>query len=71
MTSLLELAKRPVEVVDDPERLTPSDVPIQVGDASELREDTGWLPAVSMEQTLADVLDYWRDAVRGECSSRP
>ena len=37
--------------------------------------DTGWHPAIPLEQTLDDLLDYWRDAVEreddGSHSSRP
>ena len=34
-----------------------------VGDASRLREETGWGPTISWEQTLVDLLDYWRKAI--------
>jgi nucleoside-diphosphate-sugar epimerase len=35
-----------------------------VADASKLRAATGWEPAFSIEQTLADMLDDWRKALR-------
>lgn len=44
----------------DPSRLQAADVPIQVGDAALLRRTAGWSPAISLQQTLRDVLDYWR-----------
>jgi len=28
---------------------------------------TGWEPLIPLEQTLRDVLDYWREKVRVEC----
>jgi GDP-4-dehydro-6-deoxy-D-mannose reductase len=40
--------------------MRPSDVPKAVCDASKLRKETGWTPAISFEQSLADVLDDWR-----------
>lgn len=33
-----------------------TDPPVIVGDASRLRSDTGWLPAVTFEQTIADAV---------------
>ena len=44
----------------DPERLRPSDVPILLGDASKFTAATGRRPQIPIEQTLADLLDYWR-----------
>jgi GDP-4-dehydro-6-deoxy-D-mannose reductase len=44
----------------DPERLRPSDIPVLVGDSSELRAVTGWEPRVPLRVTLADLLDDWR-----------
>jgi GDP-4-dehydro-6-deoxy-D-mannose reductase len=47
----------------DPARLQPADVPIQVGDATRLREETGWVPTIPLRQTLQDVLDFWRQRI--------
>ena len=58
------LARAPIEVHVDPARVRPVDQPLLVADASKLRAATGWEPRFSIEQTLADMLDYWRDAVR-------
>lgn len=44
----------------DPERLRPVDVPVVRGDNAKLHAATGWAPEVPLEQTLADVLDWWR-----------
>jgi GDP-4-dehydro-6-deoxy-D-mannose reductase len=57
---LIALANVEVKVETDPERLRPSDVEILIGDSSKFRADTGWEPQISFEQTLRDVLDYWR-----------
>jgi GDP-4-dehydro-6-deoxy-D-mannose reductase len=35
-------------------------------DCRKLRAATGWAPRYSLEQTLADTLDFWRAAVIGE-----
>jgi GDP-4-dehydro-6-deoxy-D-mannose reductase len=57
---LLGMAKIKVEVKQDPARLRPSDVPILIGDASRFVQATGWKPTIPFEQTLRDMLDYWR-----------
>ena len=68
MRSILEalraVAKVPVRVEPDPERLRPNDVPSQIGDATRLRDTTGWRPAISFERCLGDLLAYWREAIR-------
>ncbi|MEW4566850.1 GDP-mannose 4,6-dehydratase [Tautonia sp. JC769] len=54
------LAECPVEVVVDPARVRPVDQPLLLADASKLRADTGWEPLRTSEQTLADMLTFWR-----------
>lgn len=60
---IVGLAKVKVDVEVDPERLRPSDVEILIGDSSKFRADTGWEPRIPFEQTVADLLDYWRDTL--------
>jgi GDP-4-dehydro-6-deoxy-D-mannose reductase len=57
---LLAMAKTKIEVKQDPARLRPSDVPVLLGDYSKFHAATGWKPTIPFEQTLADMLDYWR-----------
>ena len=57
---LLSLATVGVEVRTDPARLRPSDNPVVLGSHERLTRDTGWTPAIPIERTLADILDYWR-----------
>lgn len=63
---LLSLARVRIRVEQDPERMRPSDIPAVVADYTRLRECTGWEPAIPFEQSLLDVLDYWRQKVSGE-----
>lgn len=58
---LLAMSTAEVRIEIDPERLRPSDVEILVGDSSKFRADTGWQPEIPFEQTLRDILDYWRE----------
>jgi GDP-4-dehydro-6-deoxy-D-mannose reductase len=57
---LLSLARVRVRVDVDPSRLRPSDNPIVLGDHARVTADTGWRPEIPIEQTLSDLLDYWR-----------
>jgi GDP-4-dehydro-6-deoxy-D-mannose reductase len=54
---------RPLRVELDPERLRPSDIPIQFGDSTKLRKDTGWEPVTALDDVLRNVLDEWRTRV--------
>ena len=60
LDTLLAASSARVEVRLDPERLRPSDVPVQVGDPGRLRAATGWQPEIPLERTLGDLLDDWR-----------
>ena len=44
----------------DPNKLRPVDVPIIEADIAKLNRLTGWLPQISLEQTVQETLDYWR-----------
>lgn len=57
---LIGRSRTPIRVELDPERLRPSDNPIIAGDRSRIGSDTGWEPHLPIQQTLDDLLDYWR-----------
>jgi len=59
--TLIELAGSPMKVVLDAERLRPVDVPVVLGDNAKIVRDTGWTPEIPLEQTLADILAWWRE----------
>jgi GDP-4-dehydro-6-deoxy-D-mannose reductase len=59
---LVGLAEVPIDVEPDPARTRPSDLSLVCGDASRLRDATGWEPMIPLEQTLADTLDAARRA---------
>jgi GDP-4-dehydro-6-deoxy-D-mannose reductase len=60
---LLERARVPMSTQQDPERMRPSDLPVLLGSADRLMQDTGWQPRMAMTQTLDDILDDWRARV--------
>jgi GDP-4-dehydro-6-deoxy-D-mannose reductase len=52
-----------VRVVQDEARFRPNDVPFLVGNHDRLTADTGWQPQIPLEQTIGDLLEYWRGRV--------
>lgn len=60
---ILELSKENIEIKVDSAKLRPVDVPIIEPDISKIHECTGWMPEISLEQTLEETLDYWRSEV--------
>jgi GDP-4-dehydro-6-deoxy-D-mannose reductase len=69
LEELLGMSPARVEVQVDPARLRPSDVPVLIGDPARLRSATGWEPRVPLEQTLADLLESWRQRVGSPAAS--
>jgi len=63
LNKLFSLSSVEMTVEVDPERLRPSDVPVLLSDSSKFRAQTGWEPKIPLEQTLADLLNYWRKRV--------
>lgn len=61
---LLSLSTRKDIVVEvDPERLRPIDADLQVPDTGKFHRHTGWEPQISFEQTMSDLLEYWRKRI--------
>ena len=62
---IIELARRAARVdirhEIDPARIRAHDVPEVRGSAGRLAEASGWAPAIPLEQTVADAIDYWRE----------
>jgi GDP-4-dehydro-6-deoxy-D-mannose reductase len=58
---LLARARVPVSVKVDPARYRPNDTPLLVGDPKRLRDELGWSAQIALEQTLDDLLEYWRN----------
>ena len=61
---LVERSSVPIEVVVDPARVRPIDVPVVVGSAAALVDATGWHRRHSLDRTLDDLLAWWREAIR-------
>jgi GDP-4-dehydro-6-deoxy-D-mannose reductase len=66
---LLNLARQPVQVKQDPRRMRSEEIADQAGDPARLHEATGWEPTIPFEKSLTDLLDSWRAVLAKEKSS--
>ncbi|MCI8299536.1 MAG: GDP-mannose 4,6-dehydratase [Lachnospiraceae bacterium] len=64
--TLLSLSsmKNKIKVVEDPERFRPIDADLQVPDTRKFQVHTGWKPEITFEQTMEDLLNYWRQRIQ-------
>ena len=53
-----------IKVEADPERLRPIDADLQVPDTTKFSNHTGWQSEITFEQTMQDLLNYWRERVK-------
>jgi GDP-4-dehydro-6-deoxy-D-mannose reductase len=63
LDTLLAFSARDIAVEPDPARMRPADVPRVTCDSRRFQERTGWAPQIQLEQTLYDILEYWRAQV--------
>jgi GDP-4-dehydro-6-deoxy-D-mannose reductase len=61
---LLGLTHIHIDTHIDPSKFRVVDTPISYGDHSHLTSDTCWEPHISIEQSVADILNYWREQVK-------
>lgn len=68
LKALIDLSsvKNQVRVEVDPDRLRPIDADLQVPDTTKFTQHTGWRPEISFQQTMTDLLEYWRERVKRE-----
>jgi GDP-4-dehydro-6-deoxy-D-mannose reductase len=67
--ALVGMAAHPMELVTDPDRYRPVDIPVLRGSNAKIRAATGWSPSIPIEQTLADLLDECRARARSDVAS--
>ena len=61
---LLSLSPMKFTIEEDPNRLRPIDADLQVPDCTKFKAHTGWEPQIPFEQTMLDLLNFWRDRVK-------
>lgn len=63
--ALLAMARTDLRFEVDEALLRPVDLPVLKGSHAKLTAATGWEPEISLETTLADLLDDWRTRLAG------
>jgi len=59
-----------VTIDREPSRVRSKDAAEVSGDPAKIHADTGWEPEIPLEQTIRDLLHYWRMKCRGAAVSR-
>jgi GDP-4-dehydro-6-deoxy-D-mannose reductase len=62
---LVAMARSPIRVEQRIEPGRKADTAVARADGGKLRAATGWGPRIPLDRSLADILDYWRNVVRG------
>lgn len=63
LKTMIQLAGVTVQIKKDPQRMRPSDIPTLIGSHTKFTRDTDWSPKIPFEQTLKDMLNWWRSHV--------
>jgi len=63
LEKLISLSNVKITIEQDPKLLRPSDEPELVCDNRKFVNLTSWKPQISLEKSLKDTLDYWRNKV--------
>ncbi len=64
LETALSMSQVEIAVIRDPRRLRASDIPIIEPDVSLIFADTGWRAKISIEETVRDTLEWWREKLR-------
>jgi GDP-4-dehydro-6-deoxy-D-mannose reductase len=66
LNRLIQLADVRAEVVADPQRMRNAEQRRICADTRRIREAVGWQPHYSLDQTLIDTLNYWKEKLANE-----
>ena len=58
--------KDKISVETDPDRLRPIDADLQVPNTNKFQQHTGWEPQIKFEDTMRELLEYWRKRVSSD-----
>lgn len=65
LDKLVRLSGVDIEVLQDPARMRKADVPVYFGDNGKIADACGWSPVITIDDTLRDLLQYWKRALGG------
>ncbi len=64
LDKLLSFSKvKSIKIKTDPDRIRPIDADLQVPNTNKFSNHTGWEPKISFDETMKDLLDYWRHRI--------
>ena len=63
LKKLVSMSKKEIKIESDPNKFRPIDVPLVVCDNSKIKKDTGWETEFLINDTLEEVLEYWRSVI--------
>jgi GDP-mannose 4,6-dehydratase len=64
LTKLIEISNvKDYEIIVDKERLRPIDADLQIPNISKFSQHTNWEPIYTFEETMSDLLEYWRKKI--------
>lgn len=63
LSNLLAKSNKCITIEIDKSKFRPVDIPVIRADISKLQAHTGWKPVVNIDNSLQDVLDYWRSTL--------
>jgi len=61
LAMLMSMSKTRITIEEDANRLRPSDVELLQGDCTQFKKATGWERSYTLDETLEDLLNYWRE----------
>lgn len=63
LSMLIDMSYRKIKIEKDESLFRPSDNRESICDTRKFQKLTGWKPKISIEETLKDTLDYWRNII--------
>lgn len=64
LQTLISFSSKKIIIETDPKRMRPSDVLEFKGSYKKLNEKTGWHPEINIQDTLEEILNYWRGEIK-------
>lgn len=65
LNHLIQLSHcKTISIETDPARLRPIDADLQIPDTTKFFQHTAWQPQIPFEQTMQDLLSFWRERLR-------
>ena len=66
LDQLITLSTAKIKIRCDPELLRPADVTLQIPCIEKFVNETGWKPQYSFEESMSDLLEFWRNKANEE-----